>query len=81
MSKREDGGPAFPLQVMAPHGDSANDQRLPGMSLRDWLAGQAITSFLQGRTVGQMADGVPENVASQAYRLADAMLAERGASE
>lgn len=59
---------AFPVQI----GQTCNDLR--GMSLRDYLAGQALTGILAkpnscwtiGETVGF------------AYRYADAMLTERG---
>lgn len=69
MTEINDGGPAFPT----------NEQRdghysfpgSPGMSLRDWLAGQAITG-LAAYEADQYAD-----FASAAYRLADAMLRAR----
>jgi len=44
-----------------------------GMSLRDWLAGQA----LGGLSVGIEVTTTPEGVATRAYRLADAVLAAR----
>lgn len=45
----------------------------PGMTLRDWFAGQALNGFLSGRGV------MPDKIitAQFAYRFADAMLAER----
>ncbi len=58
----KDGGPAFP--------ETENYGR-PGMTLRDWFAGQALAS---------VADNVEETVddiADWAYRLADAMLKRR----
>lgn len=55
----------------------------PGMSLRDYFAGQALTGFLaapadkNGMAVGQRAREFPEIAAEWAYSQADAMLAER----
>ena len=61
MSKPNDGGPAFPVGL------------LPGMSLRDYFAGQAMG--------GQLADPDgeidPKLIAKWSYAYANAMLAER----
>ena len=61
MDKPNDGGPAFPVGL------------LPGMSLRDYFAGQAMG--------GQLADPDgeidPKLIARWSYAYADAMLAER----
>ena len=89
MSETKDGGPAFPgkhpkkgwngqlrmeVSVMEECG---------GMSLRDWFAGQALPSVMvlcqrdtlePGQTRSQL-------FAQSAYRLADAMLATREASQ
>lgn len=43
-----------------------------GISLRDWFAGMA----LQGLLAGQWHEGTPNNCKT-AYRIADAMLAEK----
>ena len=45
-----------------------------GMTLRDWLAGQAITGAI---AAGLLDKDDPNVLAASAYRLADAMLAER----
>jgi len=62
-----DGGPAFPIVT-------ASTPLAPGMSLRDWFAGQALAGFAAN----------PESwpleyptMAKMAYSQADAMLAER----
>lgn len=75
-----DGGPAYPSGVaVAPSGDAYHSGNLmrdgEGMSLRDWFAGQAISTML----VLTQCDGTVniEAVAAGAYDLADAMLAER----
>lgn len=59
-SKLGCGGPAFPCPTW--HSD-------PGMELRDYFAGQALTNM-----AGTEA---PERVAAACYAFADAMLRER----
>lgn len=60
-----DGGPAFPI------GYGQGRDISPGMSLRDWFAGQAILCVLGYAT------GDNEAVATECYQIADAMLAAR----
>ena len=79
MSNKPDGGPAFPYK--RPWMDRSGIDRiehLPGMSLRDWLAGHApqLPSYLQ--------DVVPFNTPNPAdgdadwrYMWADAMIERR----
>ena len=86
MSKN-DGGPAFPTAM--PGGKPTEDVRLAlrGMSLRDWLAGQAMAAMLMRDTTIAPARNGDEIVAAAqmrrklrakvAYMEADAMLAER----
>ena len=64
--KINDGGAAFP---------GWESQIRPGMTLRDWFAGQALATINSG--------GSPEWKAVIAYMQADAMLAQRakGAGE
>lgn len=86
MSKNN-GGPAFPVQGFEYLNDAnpADPERVvhapyPGMTLRDYFAAKAMQAvisygvekftFQEGETPGQMA-------ARQAYKTADAMLAER----
>ena len=62
---KDDGGPAFPTMMAKAGGDEV------GMTLRDWFAGQVLAGLVNGRR---------ENVhlfASEAYSIADALLAQR----
>lgn len=70
MSTETDGGPAFPCETF---GHDAGIK--PGMSLRDWFAGQALVGIISAsQNVGVSA--IPA-VAGAAYKVADAMLDER----
>lgn len=75
MSEKPDGGPAFPFAV------DAKQLAHPGMTLRDHFAGQALTAAYHelARQVGEgdLAEFGWPDVAAAAYRIADAMLAER----
>lgn len=68
-----DNPPAFPSERYTPTGYGARRHDIPGMSLRDWFAGQALT--------GWVSDGLPREpdrvVAQVCYEIADAMLAAR----
>ncbi len=61
MSEIKDGGPAFPMAY-----------GYCGMSLRDWFAGQALLA-----TAGYRESRDIDDIATQAYAIADAMLAAR----
>lgn len=82
MSTIPDGGQAIPQPVAVGPSDDLYPA-YPGMSLRDWFAGQALTGLL---AEPQAEDGEPglglgrnyaANAAKAAYRMADAMLAAR----
>ena len=83
MSERDDGGPAFPRNPGQAGTDVGSETWLrdtglvqDGMTLRDWFAGQVITGLTMGVMPGD--DQEPfDDAARSAYRLADAMLAER----
>ena len=67
MSIPDDGGSAFPFA------EATTDFSVsPGMTLRDWFAGQALAGMLD-RTYGMKI----EIIAARSYEMADAMLAAR----
>lgn len=74
MSKRDDGGPAFPVESFDHEADM--DTVKSGMSLRDWFAGQALAGFAHVPKPTNV-----DGVAIAAYAIADAMLAERNTPE
>jgi hypothetical protein len=69
------GGPAFPQSDRVVAALSIFDSQ--GMTLRDYFAAAFVAS---GHVFTALSPGnTPEQVASQAYALADAMLKARGA--
>lgn len=69
-----DGGQAFPVP-----GDEERTYT-PGMSLRDWFAGQALAGIVQGTQSEKMKPTCPGEAAHWAYMIAEAMLAAREAN-
>lgn len=93
MTDRKDGGPAFPLPMaVGPAGDLYDaSQTDPGMSLRDYFAGQALAGHWSQSNpdlVRNMAEAADENfdgdiadmLAAAAYKAADSMLKAREGS-
>ncbi len=76
MSKEiDDGGPAFPSEQHECHDHTWNQTYEPGMSLRDWFAGQSVIGIaVAGNIVG---GNQPDTHATIAYSIADAMIAAR----
>ncbi|PRH11000.1 hypothetical protein [Burkholderia multivorans] len=73
MNQIHDGGPAFPEVP----GECNVYQGKPGMTLRDYFAGQAlIATFLNG-----FAGPNEDDRAALCYRMADAMLRAREVSQ
>lgn len=68
-----DGGQAFPCAYTVGPNDDLYPPN-PGMSLRDWFAGQALVAYLS-RPDSDESDYA--ETASYAYCAADAMIAER----
>lgn len=63
----DDGGPAFPTEWIASLGSR---YPVPGMSLRDWFAGQALSGFDCGEFPA-------DDLAGYAYAVADSMIERR----
>ncbi len=69
--------PAFPeIYIQSICGVPITDYK-PGMTLRDWFAGQALA----GMTADPGIVGQPNEIVKTAYEYADAMLAERAKEE
>lgn len=74
----KDGGPAFPV----PDAEQATGfpTEAPGMSLRDWFAGQALAGNLSSQSVEvgyYDGEDMWRKAAKDAYKAADAMIAQR----
>jgi len=78
MTNANDGGPAFPFKDEDGQGGFHQN---PGMTLRDWFAGQAVNGILLDPQHGDQAQGNPGQAAIWAYSVADAMLAARGGAK
>jgi hypothetical protein len=86
MTKRDDGGAAFPVEADYVRGNSPGDpmqfevDHQPGMTLRDYFAGQAIIGLIsrvghdgtEGQIVAALVAAVPA-----AFRIADKMIEAR----
>lgn len=72
MTKKNDGGAAFPMS------SGPTNYAEHGMSLRDWFAGQAMSGLI-GRLEGKTdrLEEIGRVVSVAAYVIADAMLADR----
>lgn len=92
MSKEQDGGPAFPARKERYIAQELTVDYLPGMSLRDWFAGQVVSGVLlmvaTKHMAAQMAGDKAASkklatvftdsaIAGEAYTIADAMLEAR----
>lgn len=81
MNEISDGGTAFPSRCDKPYrdGGSYRDDR-PGMTLRDYFAAKAMQAQLTAFWAMETHHGWShDEIAREAYLLADAMLAARGA--
>ena len=82
MSKAiNNGGPAFPFgQISEVTGQPINGFFAPGMTLRDWFAGQALSGLTPADGFTPDHKDTPimiMDLAINAYQIADAMLAAR----
>ena len=80
--KINDGGPAFPGQQDTCPDGKWNQTWEPGMSRRDWFAGQALAGLCAAHAHPQ-SSGYPNEpdqvacISRDSYKLAEGMLAER----
>jgi hypothetical protein len=79
MTDKATGGPAFPFAATDP---SNMHMQAPGMTLRDWFAGQALVMVAtHSKSIGALAarrgKEHGEVVAEVAYKIADAMMEAR----
>jgi hypothetical protein len=83
MSTKDTGGPAFPGTQVDGGSDSIGCKdgiwHFPGMTLRDYFAAKAMQSLIDSnRYSGVIGVNCYEHtLSSLAYKMADAMLAER----
>jgi hypothetical protein len=77
-----DGGPAYPSKayktVTFPNGQTFQETdfgNYPGMTLRDWFAGQALQGLLAKYNLKTPGD--QDTVSAMAYELADSILERR----
>lgn len=80
-TRRDDGGPAFPHPPVL-NGETGPDSYwsqhpAPGMSLRDYFAGQALDHAAYRAALLENGELDTEAVATFAYAIADAMLEAR----
>ena len=71
---RDDGTPAFPSQPNGPDGLPTAELHY-GMSLRDYFAAAALTGMLASTDTCEIV--VKKSMVQFAYKMADAMIAER----
>ena len=68
------GGPAFPRPASLDEAFSARCQSQTGMTLRDYFAAKAMVGLV---VTDPRETSAADEIAKDAYELADAMLAER----
>jgi len=76
MTEIRDGGPAFPVPGLQ------HDADFNGMTLRDYLAARAMSALLVRVDVvagDYVTNATPDDVATESYQYADAMLRARSA--
>jgi len=80
MSAAPNGGPAFPYAFHLPDAPGEPSGVNLGMSLRDWFAGKALQGWLASyapETAHPAKRDTADDVATEAYAMADAMLRAR----
>ena len=71
----KDGGPAFPSKTLTGASTALHDIYHPGMSLRDWFAGMALSGIMI--SAPDDSELLDDDIAKWAYDIAEAMLAEK----
>lgn len=78
---QDNSGPAFPVaydhQLFQPDTVAEAKRLAGGMTLRDYFAARALTMVGAGNSQEDLATWDYRHFAEYAYRMADAMLAER----
>jgi hypothetical protein len=77
MSKKPDGGPAFPVDSgrLGVFTGKVEDTAGTGMTLRDYFAGKVLAGAISCRADNN--GGFAAALAEECYRVADAMIAAR----
>jgi hypothetical protein len=75
-NNNKDGGPAFPLSPEVGKFHFDDPFAYPGMSLRDYFAGQALVGVISNSFLPEKVSELSKLV----YTIADAMIAERSKS-
>lgn len=78
MSNKNDGGPAFPVNLEPHECITVDSKPLHGMTLRDWFAGQALPALIAKNSDDRW---TAEEVAQAFHHYAGAMLAAREAGK
>ena len=76
----KDGGPAFPESSSGPYQNGEIVPGRPGMTLRDYFAGQAMQGWLSsfdGGALHPVDDDTHGHLAVMSYQVADAMIQTR----
>lgn len=74
---KDNGGPAFPIPLQAGQSFKGHGGEVDGMTLRDYFAAKALTMVSAGNEHTDMVGWDYRHFAEYAYRMADAMIAER----
>jgi hypothetical protein len=78
LTMKADGGAAFPHEVIDMECGLENRYTEPGMTLRDYFAGQALAAAYDAEKSSPTHNGLSyRGAAERAYLFADALLAER----
>jgi len=79
MNCKDDGGPAFPVPGLSNLPNEGFLHPMSGMTLRDYFAAEAMKGMLSGHFshYGHEDYWPHDQVASEAYEMADAMIKER----